>query len=69
MRELKAALRAGYPRLLYWLGHATPGQGTIGAGLRRLIAHPLFAPLPCILEISGSEVIKGIAYLQGTSGG
>ena len=23
LRELKAALRAGYPRLLYWLGHAT----------------------------------------------
>src|SRR5262249_50720531 len=24
LKELKAALRAGFPHLLYWLGHATP---------------------------------------------
>ena len=30
LRELKAALRAGYPRLLYWLGHATPEYLRLG---------------------------------------
>jgi len=30
MRELRAALRAGYPRLLYWLGHATPEYLRLG---------------------------------------
>ncbi len=46
--------------------HATPGQGTIGEGLRRLIAHPLFAPLPAILEISLDAAAQGIAFLCGT---
>ena len=44
--------------------HAVPGAGTIGEGLRRLRAHPLFAPLPCILEISRSEVPEAIAFLE-----
>jgi deoxyribonuclease-4 len=43
--------------------HAIPGQGTIGEGLRRLRAHPLFAPLPAILEISLADVAQGIAFL------
>jgi deoxyribonuclease-4 len=45
--------------------HAVPGDGTIGEGLRRLRAHPLFAPVPCILEIARSEVPQGIAFLEG----
>jgi hypothetical protein len=30
MDELQAALEAGYPRLLYWLGHATPEYLMLG---------------------------------------
>lgn len=44
--------------------HAVPGEGTIGEGLRRLRAHPLFAPLPCILEIARSDVPRAIAFLE-----
>ena len=44
--------------------HAVPGQGTIGEGLRRLRAHPLFGSLPAILEIARSEVPHGIAFLE-----
>lgn len=43
--------------------HAIPGQGTIGEGLRRLIAHPVFAPLPAILEMSLHAAEQGIAFL------
>lgn len=45
--------------------HATPGQGTIGEGLLRLVAHPMFAPLPCILEVGLEDAEKGIGYLRG----
>lgn len=44
--------------------HAIPGQGTIGAGLLALLAHPLFAPLPAILELGLSDAEAGIAYLE-----
>lgn len=44
--------------------HAPPGLGTIGDGLRRLIAHPMFASLPCILEIASSEVAAAAAFLD-----
>lgn len=43
--------------------HAPPGQGTIGQGLRALRRHPLFAPLPAILEMSLPQAEQGIAYL------
>jgi deoxyribonuclease-4 len=43
--------------------HATPGEGTIGEGLRRLLAHELFRPLPCILEVSRDAAERGIKYL------
>ena len=43
--------------------HATPGNGTIGEGLRSLIAHPLFAPLPAILEIGYDAALQGIKFL------
>jgi deoxyribonuclease-4 len=45
--------------------HAIPGKGTIGVGLLRLGAHPLFAPLPAILELSWADAVEGIAYLEG----
>jgi deoxyribonuclease-4 len=44
--------------------HAPPGEGTIGEGLRRLVAHPQFANLPCILEMSLESAERGIAYLN-----
>jgi deoxyribonuclease-4 len=43
--------------------HACPGEGTIGEGLKRLMAHPLFAPLPSILEMSLESAERGIAWL------
>ncbi|HLV78705.1 MAG TPA: TIM barrel protein [Chthonomonadaceae bacterium] len=45
--------------------HAPPGQGTIGEGLRRVMAHPLFAPLPAILEMSVPAAEQGIGFLIG----
>ena len=47
--------------------HAVPGQGTIGAGLLRLCAHPLFAPLPAILELGTGDAAQGIAYMTSVS--
>ncbi len=44
--------------------HAPPGQGTIGQGLRRLIAIPPFNTLPAILEISEVDVPNAIEYLM-----
>jgi deoxyribonuclease-4 len=44
--------------------HAIPGQGTIGEGLRRLLKHPLFAPLPALLEMELLEADAGISFLQ-----
>lgn len=44
--------------------HAPPGSGTIGDGLLRLMAHPLFAPLPAILEMGTEAVEKGIAFMR-----
>jgi deoxyribonuclease-4 len=43
--------------------HACPGEGTIGEGLRRLVAHPLFSPVPAILEMSLESAERGIAWL------
>lgn len=43
--------------------HAVPGEGTIGVGLRRLIAHPLFRSLPAIFEIPYASVPQAAAYL------
>jgi deoxyribonuclease IV len=44
--------------------HATPGEGTIGEGLRRLMAHPMFTPLPCILEVSMEAAKRGMRFLN-----
>ena len=43
--------------------HAAPGTGTIGAGLPRLLAHPMFQTVPCILELGVAAAEEGIAYL------
>lgn len=43
--------------------HAPPGEGTIGEGLRNLLSHPLFAPLPCILEVSQEAADRGIRFM------
>lgn len=43
--------------------HACPGEGTIGEGLLRLMAHSLFAPLPAILEMGLESAERGIAWL------
>ncbi|QEH38433.1 WD domain, G-beta repeat [Aquisphaera giovannonii] len=32
LKELRASLKGGYPRLLYWLGHATPEHLRLGPG-------------------------------------
>jgi deoxyribonuclease-4 len=45
--------------------HAAPGEGTIGEGLIRLVNHPLFAPLPAILEVSLEGAERGIEFLAG----
>ncbi|HSV73726.1 MAG TPA: deoxyribonuclease IV [Chthonomonadales bacterium] len=44
--------------------HATPGEGTIGAGLLRVMAEPLFAGLPAILEVDAKDASRGLAYLR-----
>ncbi|MGC8667285.1 MAG: deoxyribonuclease IV [Chthonomonadales bacterium] len=44
--------------------HAVPGEGTIGEGLLRLVHHPLFAGLPCVLEVPVEDAARGIAYLE-----
>ena len=43
--------------------HAAPGTGTIGEGLRRIVQHPVFAPLPAILEIPIEQVPPAREYL------
>ena len=45
--------------------HAAPGEGTIGDGLLRLIDHPFFMNLPCILEMGMEDALRGIAFLRG----
>lgn len=47
--------------------HAAPGEGTIGEGMRRLVRHPVFAPLPAILEMSVEIALRGIAWLEEPS--
>ena len=44
--------------------HAAPGDGTIGEGLLRLLAHPMFQGLPSILEMSQEDAARGIAFLE-----
>jgi deoxyribonuclease-4 len=44
--------------------HAVPGQGTIGEGLVRLLQHPMFSGLPCILELDTASAMEGISWLR-----
>ncbi|MDE2125887.1 MAG: deoxyribonuclease IV [Armatimonadetes bacterium] len=46
--------------------HAIPGQGTIGAGLKRLVANRAFAEMPCILELKLDGALAGISWLRST---
>ena len=73
--ELEAAGLTAYLRVLHLNDareacgshrdrHAVPGEGTIGEGLRHLCRHPLFAPLPAILELGAEDAARGIAYMR-----
>lgn len=46
--------------------HAIPGSGTMGDGLRRLLQHPAFETLPCVLELSIAAALEGIKYLSSS---
>ncbi len=48
--------------------HAPPGEGTIGDGLLRILEHPMFNSLPCILEMDITDAERGIAYLRSHFG-
>jgi deoxyribonuclease-4 len=45
--------------------HAVPGAGTIGMGVVAVAAHPAFAALPGVLELSVDEARRGLAFLRG----
>ena len=45
--------------------HAAPGEGTIGAGLLRVLEEPLFAHVPAILELDAEEAARGLRFLRG----
>lgn len=45
--------------------HAIPGTGTIGEGLLRVCAHPLFQGLHAVLEMSPEAAAEGIRFLTG----
>lgn len=45
--------------------HAVPGAGTIGMGVVAVAAHPAFATLPGVLELSLDEARRGLAFLRG----
>jgi deoxyribonuclease-4 len=44
--------------------HAAPGTGTIGMGVVSVAAHPAFATLPGVLELSLEEARPGLAFLR-----
>jgi len=48
--------------------HATPGEGTIGMGVVSVAAHPAFAKLPGVLEISVEDARRGLAFLRQHGG-
>jgi deoxyribonuclease-4 len=43
--------------------HEVPGEGTIGAGLLSIAAHPAFRDLPLIIELSKEAALRGVRYL------
>jgi deoxyribonuclease IV len=44
--------------------HAVPGAGTIGMGVISVAAHPAFATLPGVLELSLEDARLGLAFLR-----
>jgi deoxyribonuclease-4 len=48
--------------------HATPGEGTIGMGVVSVAAHPAFAKLPGVLELSVEDARRGLAFLRQHGG-
>jgi len=44
--------------------HAVPGEGTIGSGVVSVAAHPAFAALPGVLEVSVEDARRGLAFLR-----
>lgn len=47
--------------------HATPGKGTIGDGLLRIVRHDLFRQLPAILELGIDDALQGIEFLRNSA--
>ncbi len=48
--------------------HAVPGGGTIGMGVISVAAHPAFASLPGVIELSVEEGRRGLAFLREHGG-
>jgi deoxyribonuclease-4 len=44
--------------------HATPGEGTIGMGVVSVAAHPAFAAIPAVIELSVEDARRGLAFLR-----
>jgi len=44
--------------------HAIPGGGTIGIGVASVAAHPAFASLPGVIELSVEDARRGLAFLR-----
>src|SRR5262245_32775634 len=44
--------------------HAIPGSGTIGIGVVSVAAHPAFASLPGVIELSVEDARLGLAFLR-----
>ena len=48
--------------------HASPGEGTIGMGVVSVAAHPAFAALPGVIELSVEDARRGLAFLREHGG-
>jgi len=48
--------------------HAVPGAGTIGMGVISVAAHPAFAKLPGVIELSVEDGRRGLAFLREHGG-
>ncbi|HXJ78057.1 MAG TPA: TIM barrel protein [Candidatus Methylomirabilis sp.] len=44
--------------------HASPGEGTIGMGVVSVAAHPAFAALPALIELSVDDARRGLTFLR-----
>jgi len=48
--------------------HAVPGAGTIGIGIISVAAHPAFAKLPGVIELSVEDGRRGLSFLREHGG-